>query len=500
MHLSRNISKRKKLILGGSLLLIMFSLIGTTVFGPPIITDADAAETQISLGISTTLSLATAPEGSLAISISPTASGPYSTRKLTASVATNNLTGFTLTMSSGEGIEDPNSDEIPSSFVAGTNLVNLSGSSTNLLPSTTGTVDTPSAINLNTWGFSVPKVQVDSDGLLPNNPVSTFDNAYNEVTSEPILTEKYAGLPPISSPLTLKTTALLTGNNNTDLFFGARVSTSKPSGNYRGTVILSVVPNYVEPYIPYMQDMTASECSSMSHGDTVEMKDRRDENIYTVAKIGERCWMAENLALGDTSAAMTLTPEDSDVASDWVLPPPVELGVSSDNTFALWIPANIGNSDYCTPNGAEGCGNFYDFYAATAGTGAPLTSGDAPSSICPANWKLPSGGINSDFADLNSALGGDDFDPDSIDPDDPDPIPPYLVEPPYSMARAGYYSGSVSFQGIDSFYWTTLTDTLTFMGTEYVVAYTMNVLGVMVFPGTRDVNKENGLSVRCILR
>lgn len=39
-------------------------------------------------------------------------------------------------------------------------------------------------------------------------------------------------------------------------------------------------------------------------------------------------------------------------------------------------------------------GNYYQWNAATAGTGGAITSGNAAGSICPKNWKLPSSAIS----------------------------------------------------------------------------------------------------------
>lgn len=41
-----------------------------------------------------------------------------------------------------------------------------------------------------------------------------------------------------------------------------------------------------------------SGCSSMSIGDITALKDTRDDDVYTVAKLGDgKCWMIENLRL-----------------------------------------------------------------------------------------------------------------------------------------------------------------------------------------------------------
>ena len=95
--------------------------------------------------------------------------------------------------------------------------------------------------------------------------------------------------------------------------------------------------------------------------------------------------MTENLRLGSTNKTYAIDSTNSDVSSSFTLP----IAQSSDGV--VWDPtlAHVyitGNSDY---------GNYYNWLAATAGTGTEDThSGRASSSICPKNWKLPNSGGN----------------------------------------------------------------------------------------------------------
>ena len=49
---------------------------------------------------------------------------------------------------------------------------------------------------------------------------------------------------------------------------------------------------------------------------------------------------------------------------------------------------------------------YYSWTAATAGTGtSSVTSGDAPSSVCPKGWKLPPNSGNGSYTNFTSAAG-----------------------------------------------------------------------------------------------
>ena len=69
-----------------------------------------------------------------------------------------------------------------------------------------------------------------------------------------------------------------------------------------------------------MQDVTASDLASMmpSVGDAFTLKDRRDGKDYTVGKMADgKYWMTTNL---DLAGGTTLTPVDSNVSNNYVLP------------------------------------------------------------------------------------------------------------------------------------------------------------------------------------
>lgn len=156
--------------------------------------------------------------------------------------------------------------------------------------------------------------------------------------------------------------------------------------------------------ISYMQEMTTSICESVAIGASTSLRDIRNaanapgsrtDGQYTVAKLADgKCWMTDSLRL---TTNQTFTPQNSDISEDFFLR-------STNNTE--------GNTDWCEESEpTEDCVNrtntmgestrhnndrtygfYYSWAAATAGTGTYSTiTGDAPSSICPKGWRLPTG-------------------------------------------------------------------------------------------------------------
>ena len=147
-----------------------------------------------------------------------------------------------------------------------------------------------------------------------------------------------------------------------------------------------------------MQGFTAADKAAMSTGDTRTLKDTRDGQDYTVAKLPDsNVWMTTNLRFTGT----TLTPADSNV----------------DSTINLsWTDLTTGGS-YDDAKNHEGIDNlgkptvWYNYAGASAGTitGTSDTN-EATQSICPSGWRLPSQtellGIASYVSAFNPVSGG----------------------------------------------------------------------------------------------
>ena len=141
--------------------------------------------------------------------------------------------------------------------------------------------------------------------------------------------------------------------------------------------------------ISYLQDMNSSICSSMPTATTTtgtyKLKDRRDNKIYTIAKMADgKCWMTQNLAL-ELSTSKTLTDSDTDL-----------------NVVSSWTPSmdTITVVDSCSKNKNASCyygdsvkGVYYGQYTARIlinnSDYVVPPSGITTRSICPKNWTLP---------------------------------------------------------------------------------------------------------------
>lgn len=133
---------------------------------------------------------------------------------------------------------------------------------------------------------------------------------------------------------------------------------------------------------------------------------------YEIAKLADgKCWMLTNLKLGSTSGSITLTPSDSDVATNFTLP-----RVTTDGTSELDLPRAYGPIPGDTSAANTNYGYLYNWTAATAGESDPPAGSilSAQHSICPAGWRLPIGVAYDDLgnvyfdeiATLDQAFGG----------------------------------------------------------------------------------------------
>ena len=181
------------------------------------------------------------------------------------------------------------------------------------------------------------------------------------------------------------------------LAFAAKFGSSAASGHYRTSVLLALTatPKKVANIggISTMQEMTAEICRNSDIGAAKNLRDTRDGSEYSIRKHEDgNCWMTQNLRIVNK----TITPADSDVTTNYTIPASSLSGFSSSNYYA--------NQVYYANNATNGA--YYSWTAATAGTGtSSVTSGDAPSSVCPKGWKLPPNSGNGSYTNFTSAAG-----------------------------------------------------------------------------------------------
>ena len=228
-------------------------------------------------------------------------------------------------------------------------------------------------------------------------------------------------------------------------------------GSYKVSVVYKVREN--EPYladiveknnIVTMQELTSALCASAGYdftnngvnsNNTITLTDTRNNQDYNVRKLADgNCWMINNLKLGSLAESIELTPQDTNITQNWTLPQ-IDNTSSFDyeipHVYSYWDDVDGGN-DLTMGNNIstdDFYGYYYNWCAATAGDTAPGGSNtctgydtmpdDATGDICPANWRLPTGGPSGEFYNLYNAFGSE-----------------YLSQFQFSGAFRGVFSGA----------------------------------------------------------
>lgn len=175
--------------------------------------------------------------------------------------------------------------------------------------------------------------------------------------------------------------------------------------------------------IDTMQSFSSTRCATMNTGEYLALRDERDSDVYAVSKLADgHCWMTENLRLDPSAVAFSTTNTNSPTA-DFV----TEATTSHDsNTLCndddancidqvLFNANDINRSSSLTPSPTDigtssswySYGVMYGWYTATAGNGDyAMSSGNVAGDICPAGWRLPTGGGSGEYVSLTNAVGG----------------------------------------------------------------------------------------------
>ena len=223
----------------------------------------------------------------------------------------------------------------------------------------------------------------------------------------------------------------------------------------------------VREVLPTMQSATTSSLAALmpNDGDAAILRDSRDDNIYSVSNIGGKYWMTKNL---DLAGGTTLTPEDSNVTSNYTLP------ASSTSGFSDSATAYVYNSGSTTCGNDSPCYSYYSYVAATAGTNP--SSGNATSDICPKGWRLPS---QAEYNTLISTYT----------------TGATLTASPWLGVYAGHYVNSRILAGGEfGYYWSSTAYDSAYV--YYLIFHSLLDAGVVIY----DVDKRDGLSVRCVLQ
>lgn len=352
----------------------------------------------------------------------------------------------------------------------------------------------------------------------------------------------YAGLPLYTGTGVKLASANSNAGSSVQFKIAAKAGATQASGTYTNVVNFYAVTN-VEPtslldaFIASgaeqvngyykMQDMTSSICNAVDDSlipSKLQLIDERDNKLYWVAKLADgNCWMTQNL---DLAGGTELSSDTTDFVSNYTLPTtngwtvnneklvlPASAVKNSDNNnltdssqFSTNNYAYVYNSGNTTNCGASGqntpCYSYYSWDAATLGSGRSISTEntDAPYSICPKGWRLPTSGNSSnnewkrgDFYALAKAYGADlesnYYQNSSTFYNNAGPrtaVPNFLL--------AGYYhTGSFDSGGSLGGYWSS-----TSYGNSYTARY-LSFRSSSVYSANRS-NRRGGFSVRCVAR
>ena len=213
--------------------------------------------------------------------------------------------------------------------------------------------------------------------------------------------------------------------------------------------------------IANMQDMTPEICAKAQTHQTTTLRDIRDGNTYTVAKLKDgKCWMTQNLRIINK----TLTSTDSDVTTNYTIPASSINGFSSNNTSNAYV---------------DNDGGLYTWYTATAGTGTQSMSTQGQNttvSICPKGWRLPTSGNGGEFEALNNRYSS---------------ISDLTANADFTLSGR-VHSSSRGYQGSSGYYWSSTVNSSS-------NAYHLLLNTSYVYPENHS-SKNYGFSVRCIAR
>ena len=238
-----------------------------------------------------------------------------------------------------------------------------------------------------------------------------------------------------------------------------------------------------------IQEVTRANCPSVR----TLTKDVRDNYTYWVQKLADnQCWMLTNLAYqgggintyNDTISTSQLTNGEHDL-------------LSAVNGRYYKVPNTVNSTinpeqPATTTNGKGQYGVLYNWcgaMGAQTGTEVCHTSAGTPANlnktVCPAGWKIPTGGSDGQFAALNNAINSGSTTSDVA-----------LMNSPAMFQKGGVWDSS---QGMDGFaragiygyYWSSTPN-------GDGGAYDFWFFTGTVHPGTHASTRSFGRAVRCI--
>lgn len=227
-----------------------------------------------------------------------------------------------------------------------------------------------------------------------------------------------------------------------------------------------------------MQTIASASCPASR---TV-VADARDGRTYWIKQMGDgKCWMLTNLAYagGGTNTygdVKTLTNGTGGSSSYTVASYYVPTGSNPTSKPTLPSTSTTGTGQY---------GYMYNWCGAMGGQATAACSNlstptpDTTATVCPAGWRLPTGGPGGEFIALNTAVNSSSTTSDSG------------ILTNWLGMRTGDWYGGFAVQGTEGYYWSSTQASST-------NAYRFGFQSNSVTP-QNTTNKGYGRAVRCIV-
>ena len=354
-------------------------------------------------------------------------SAAFNEKDVTVNVGTNNEWGYNLIMS-----------------VPNTNLTSIEGGVINNLP---GLDEDPNSPPTGPIGYTCS-----TDNA---NDCNFTINSWGYKLKQATTTRPASNYVPVEQEISLTKTNTLTNSDKTYLSFGSRVDSTLAPGTYTTTIVFVATAN--PDTTPVMQEIDYATLTTLApnDGNTVTLKDKRDNNKYTITKIADGLyWMTDNLRITGT-----ITAELSNFSG-------ADFNISAGSLVVDW--ENTYTEPRATASDNKNYGSYYNYCAASAGTVCNEdTQKDAIADICPAGWRLPTYNEVAIIANRNTT--------------NRNPI------------LAGYYDSGDLIDAEFYGYWWSATSSSQYTNNQYYLYNNNN--------NTWDVmsmNKNVGYSVRCV--
>ena len=238
-------------------------------------------------------------------------------------------------------------------------------------------------------------------------------------------------------------------------------------------------------------------CSAMSTGDVKALTDFRDGNTYLVAKLADgKCWTVENFRLNPRTALLSKANTNGPTTEflDRAATSNSTTAMCASNTAACddTVSYNANNIDRSLTPGWNAdsssttwwsFGVYYNWYTASAGNGTySQTSGNVSGDLCPAGWRLPTGGAGGEYAALNTAVNGGLTNADTG-----------LRVYPVNFVYSGDYNATITTgRGRQGRIWSATASSA-------ANAYRMGYAATVVTP-INNYGKWDGFNIRCVVK